>query len=427
MSISDGQAISELSEAELALSVLRTTQAASTLVFDRALRYVFAAGDALAHHLRDVDQLEGRYAAEALLPDRWSTFEPLYRAALDGESRGVQIWSPDNTRCDLVEVEPLRDSGDAIIGGMAVSRDITPRKQAERAGHQAQEHFERVFEQAPIGMALLAPSGRWIRVNSALLTITGYESDDLLAKTLAEVTHPDDLSADQDDARKLLSGEIREYRMEKRYFHAEGHVISTMLSVSLVRDEHGHPLNFIAQIEDITERKQMEERLRHLADHDPLTGLRNRRLFERDLRMQVGRCRRYGEQAALLVIDLDGFKQVNDVYGHKVGDDLLKSVSMALEQRLRGTDLVARLGGDEFAVLLCHTDWEAATTVAEDLRKLIAACSVMAAGKRICTAASVGVARIDVNVVSDEAVLIDADRAMYTAKQAHYSLALERM
>jgi diguanylate cyclase (GGDEF)-like protein/PAS domain S-box-containing protein len=419
--------ISALTAGEIALAVLQATPSASTLVFDHGLRYVLAAGEALGRHVLDVERVIGRCASEVVDPDRWRTFEPLYRAALAGGSRRLEIWSADDSCCDLVEIEPLRGSNGEILGGLAVSRDITPRKRAERDGHHAQEHFELVFEQAPIGMALLAPDRRWVRVNSALLAITGYELEVLLAKTLAEVTHPDDLSIDRDHARQLLAGQIRDYQMEKRFFHAEGHVISTKLSVSLVRDQQGSPLNFIAQIEDITERKRMEERLRHLADHDPLTGLRNRRLFERDLSMQVGRCRRYGERAALLVIDLDGFKQVNDVYGHKTGDDLLKAVSYALEQRLRGTDLVARLGGDEFAVLLCHTDWEAASTVAEDLRRLIADCHAPAAGSQVSTGASIGVARIDGDVVNDEAVLIEADRAMYVAKQARYSLALERV
>jgi diguanylate cyclase (GGDEF)-like protein/PAS domain S-box-containing protein len=286
-------------------------------------------------------------------------------------------------------------------------------------------HFELVFEQAPIGMALLAPDGHWVRMNHALLEITGYSAEELLGKTLKEVTHPDDLTVDSNQVRELLAGEIRSYQVEKRYFHADGHIISAMLSVSLVRDQEGRPLHYVSQIQDITERKLLEQRLRHLADHDPLTGLRNRRLFERDLRLQVGRCRRYGEQAALLVLDLDGFKQVNDVYGHTIGDELLKTIASALERRLRGTDLVARLGGDEFAVLLAHTDWEAARTVAEDLKLVISDCAVTVAGKRINPAASIGVARIDVNAVSDEAVLVEADRAMYAAKQARQGLALK--
>ena len=111
-------------------------------------------------------------------------------------------------------------------------------------------------------------------------------------------------------------------------------------------------MHFIVHVEDISVRKRMEASLQRLADHDPLTDLWNRRRFEEELRRQVARCRRYGEKAALLLMDLDGFKAVNDSFGHKAGDDLLKLVAAALQQRVRGTDAVARLGGDEFAVLL---------------------------------------------------------------------------
>ncbi|HEY2767453.1 MAG TPA: diguanylate cyclase [Solirubrobacteraceae bacterium] len=416
MSTTERQLLDGLSAGEVALSVLRTLPAASALVFDTELRYVIAGGDALAQEGLSASEFEGRPAVEVLVGERWRTYEPLYRAALNGETRAIEIWSLGETSCYQVEVGPLRSADGAIVGGVAVSRDITPRKHAEEARRHAQERFELVFEQAPIGMALLTPDGRWVRVNQALLAITGYTSEQLLAKTLEEVTHPDDLSADIEQVRRLLAGEVGEFQIEKRYFHARGHVISTMLSVSLVRDRQGRPLHFIAQIQDITERKLMEERLRHLAEHDSLTGLRNRRLLERELAIQVSRCQRYDETAAFLALDLDGFKQVNDTYGHRVGDELLKVLANELSRRLRGSDLIARVGGDEFAVLLPGTDRQAARSVAANLRDMVVDCSVQADGHRIAVDVSIGVAAIDRQTPSAEAVLIEADRAMYAAK-----------
>ncbi len=414
--------MSDLSAGGVALSVLRTLPLTSTLVFDDEFRFVLATGQAL--ECQQGPNIEGQLAAEALPAERWAIYEPLFEDALRGETRTLEIWSVSETHCYDVEVSPLLGEREEILGGVAVFRDITQRKHAEEARRHAQERFELVFEQAPIGMALLTPDGRWIRVNHALLKITGYSGEELLSKTLRNVTHPDDLSSDEEHVQRLLMGEIRDFQIERRYFHAQGHVISATLSVSLVRDLQGKPLHFVAQIQDITERKLMEERLRHLAEHDSLTGICNRRVFERELSQQVRRCQRYDEQAALLVIDLDDFKRVNDTHGHKVGDDLLKAISHELAQRLRGTDLVARLGGDEFAVLLPGTSGEAADRVARDLARVIADCSVSAGNERIASSASVGVAAIHGATTSHESVLIEADRAMYAAKQARTNSAL---
>jgi diguanylate cyclase (GGDEF)-like protein/PAS domain S-box-containing protein len=420
--------MSDLSAGGVALSVLRNLPLTSMLVFDRELCFVLAGGQALERHGKQPSDLEGRLASEALPAERWEKYEPLFRGALAGESQTLEVWSADEAVCYQVEVAPLAPEPDgAILGGVAVFRDITPRKHAEEARRHAQERFELVFEQAPIGMALLTPDGRWVRVNQALLTITGYTSEELHRKTFHEITHPDDLSVDLEQLARVQSGELREYQIEKRYFHARGHVISALLSVSMVRDRQGKPLHFIAQIQDITERKLMEERLRHLAEHDSLTSVHNRRLFERELGRQVGRCHRYEEQAALLVLDLDNFKQVNDTYGHKVGDDLLKAVAVEIQKRLRGTDLIARLGGDEFAVLLPSTGADAACSVAENLRRTIAACGVdVASGQRVESSASIGIAVMDSETSNSETVLIEADRAMYAAKDSRSGMALQR-
>ena len=296
--------------------------------------------------------------------------------------------------------------------------DITLRKQAETRLREAEEHFRLAFEQTPIGMAIVALDGHFERVNQALCEITGYEEQWLLGSTMYEIAHPDDADLEADKVQELLAGAIRSYRAEQRQINASGHSVWTNLSVSLVRDAKGVPLHFIAQMEDISGRKLMEDRLRRLADYDSLTGVRNRRQFERDLFLQVGSCKRYAEEAALLMIDLDNFKQINDTYGHKVGDDVLKAVAAAIRKRLRSTDTVARFGGDEFAVLLPHVSAAKAHAVAEDLSTCIASVTVRVSSGKLSPTASIGVAHIDQSVSSKEAVLSDADDAMYAHKRA---------
>ena len=296
--------------------------------------------------------------------------------------------------------------------------DITARKQAEASLQEAEERFRLAFEFTPIGMALVALDGEFLRVNRALCEITGYSDHELLRRSVRDITQPDDVELAFEGVTELLVGTVRSYRTEARHVNALGHIVWARLSVSLVRDASGKPLHFIAQVEDISERKRMEDRLRRLADYDALTGIRNRRQFERDLAAQIATCQRYGEQAALLMVDLDEFKQVNDTHGHHVGDEVLKAVAGAIRKRLRVTDTVARLGGDEFAVLLPHVSSEKAVSVADDLKRCIAGVTIRVPGASVNPSASVGVAYINEHAVSNEAILHEADRAMYAMKRA---------
>ncbi len=144
------------------------------------------------------------------------------------------------------------------------SNEIVQLKQVEELLPDSQELFRLAFNDAAIGMALVATDGRWLKVNRALCEIVGYSETDLLKTTFQKITYPDDLEADLGSVRKVLAGEIRTYQMEKRYFHSSGHIVWILLSVSLVRDKQEQPLYFIAQIQDITPRKQAEARLRNL-------------------------------------------------------------------------------------------------------------------------------------------------------------------
>ena len=284
----------------------------------------------------------------------------------------------------------------------------------EQALKRVTQQFRSAFDNAPIGMALVGLEGQWLDVNLALCELVGYSEEELLRLTFQDLTHPDDLDADLALVDDVLAGRRSTYQMHKRYIHADGRVIWALLSVSLATDEDGRPLHFISQIQDFTERRELEEKLRHQAEHDPLTGLANRRRFEQELERQIERSSRHAECAALAVLDLDGFKAVNDVHGHAAGDKLLAAVAAALANRLRATDVAARIGGDEFAVILIGVDQRGAASAAAALAEAI--------GEQTCAAglvatASVGIAMIEPGSSADE-LFAEADRAMYAAKRA---------
>jgi len=170
---------------------------------------------------------------------------------------------------------------------------------------------------------------------------------------------------------------------------------------------------------DISERRLYEERLKQLADHDPLTGLLNRRALEGSLEDHLARCRRYGAAGGLLLLDLDGFKLVNDTLGHAAGDELLVGCADALRRRLRETDVIARLGGDEFAVLIPLEGRDEAERVAQALIDTVRECAAgTTASERERVTASIGIALFENQPLTAREMLIRADFAMYAAKSA---------
>jgi diguanylate cyclase (GGDEF)-like protein/PAS domain S-box-containing protein len=289
-------------------------------------------------------------------------------------------------------------------------------RQSGLSSIETRERFETAFGNAPIGMALADLHGCWFQVNDALCRITGYSECELRGTTLRALTHPDDLELDRLFLQQLLAGQIPSYQIEKRCHHLWGHFFWMQETVSLVRDREGHALYLITQIQDISERKELARRLEILADHDFLTGLFNRRHFEQVLAQEVERSARYGAPGAVLLIDLDNFKEVNDTFGHMAGDDLLKGIGGLLRHRMRRTDTLARVGGDEFAVLLPQTGAEQAQVVADEFVKALGRQTAVLASQSIRITASVGVALFDGLGAMD--VLARADLAMYEAKQA---------
>jgi diguanylate cyclase (GGDEF)-like protein/PAS domain S-box-containing protein len=298
----------------------------------------------------------------------------------------------------------------------AVARDLTERKKAEEALKESEERFRTAFEDAPIGVALVGLDRSHLRVNRAYCQMLGYSQEELLAKPHPEIIHPDDREKSADRIQGILEEGAKPYAIERRYIHADGHAVWSLSNITLIRDSEGEPSHFVCLHEDITERKRMEEQLRHEAFCDSLTGLPNRALFLNRLEHALSKTSREGGTVAVLFMDLDDFKAVNDSLGHDVGNDVLVQVAARLETFVRPGDTVGRIFGDEFAVLLeAPAGMEEARRISERIQEGLDA-PFDVNGQEVFVSSSIGIARGETPEDQPREVLRQADLAMYAAK-----------
>jgi diguanylate cyclase (GGDEF)-like protein/PAS domain S-box-containing protein len=257
------------------------------------------------------------------------------------------------------EVQTLAELAAVVVTKIELRSAVRAAEHARSALRESEGRFRTAFEMAPIGMALVAIDGRWIRVNRALTEIVGYTREELLAGTFQDITHPEDLGAELANLERLLSGELDSGTAEGRYIHRDGHPVWIQRNTALIRDDAGEPLHFITQVQDITERKREEERLRTLSFLDELTGLYNRRAFLAMAAERLKLAKREGRRLLLLYIDLDGLKEINEARGQAAGDGALRATGDALRRTFRESDLIARIGGDEFAILAALSETDA--------------------------------------------------------------------
>jgi diguanylate cyclase (GGDEF)-like protein/PAS domain S-box-containing protein len=287
------------------------------------------------------------------------------------------------------------------------------------------------FEDAAIGIALVdldpAAGARVLRVNPALCELTGRPRESLEGSDARALVHRDDADEVRVAMAQLATGEMTGFRLEGRLARPGLDPVWMILNLSVGRDGQGRPAYSIWQVLDIEERKRFEGELGYLADHDPLTGLLNRRAFVRELSDRVVQARRHGGGGAVLFLDIDDFKQVNDTLGHSVGDQAVAGVARVVEQQVRETDVLARLGGDEFGVLLPSATLSEAEALAARLLGAVRELEpLVPSGRRLTV--SIGVAEFvepSAEMSADD-LLIDSDLAMYAAKEAgkdRYSVA----
>ena len=276
------------------------------------------------------------------------------------------------------------------------------------------------FDNAPTGMAVVTPEGVLTACNRALTTLVGRPVRDLLGHPLFDITHPDDLEAAQEACSRMRSAAQEVLRHECRLLHSDGSTVWVLVSSARVAAEPDRPAHLIMHLQDVGERKALEAEIVHRSLHDPLTGLANRVLLFDRIANALARADRTASPTCLFLLDLDGFKAVNDTHGHAAGDELLQQFAVRLSAVLRPGDTAARLGGDEFVVLCEDTSEEQAELIAERLRSAATWPFDLPVG-RVTISASVGIAT-SADPADDSAELVRrADVSMYAEKRSRRS------
>jgi diguanylate cyclase (GGDEF)-like protein/PAS domain S-box-containing protein len=283
---------------------------------------------------------------------------------------------------------------------------------------ESEQRFASTMALAAIGMAHVDDDGKLLYVNPQLCKMLLYTERELTGMKVHDLSHPEDFRATDDVVDQLRRGKIDSFKMEKRYIRKDGAAIWVGLTTATKRDSSGRRLSDISIVEDISARKGAEERVHYLASHDGLTGLPNRTLFGELLTRAVETSRQTGQQLAILFIDLDRFKIINDSLGHEAGDVLLREMAARLSACLRANDVVARLGGDEFVVLLHAVP--GAPMVAELARNMLSAIMrpVQILGQECRVTASIGICLHPVEGQDEHSIMKNADMAMYLAKES---------
>ena len=356
-------------------------------------------------------------------PEDWHIHEAALRTSLE---RGLpyatelRFIKHDGTIVWLEGRAELREGihGQRWLTG--VMRDITARKQAEAELNSSEARYRLLAEYATdmIVEASLDTTRRY--VSPASRELLGYDPAELIGTKPLDAVHPEDVDAYREILDELTTGRSELAVSRQRYRRKDGGWVWTEATFRLVRDVGGRITGYVASVRDISERRQLEEQLRELARTDSLTGLANRRGFEERLEEEWRRALRKGSSFALILLDVDHFKQFNDEFGHSAGDDCLKQVATTLSRCRRMSDFPARVGGEEFALLLPETDSEGALVVAETVRQQVEAAGILhPRSPHAVVTASIGVAAFQPQpnrTASD--VVRASDQAMYVAKRA---------
>ncbi|GAB4009887.1 sensor domain-containing diguanylate cyclase [Nocardioides ultimimeridianus] len=364
------------------------------------------------------EEIFGRHISELLGPELYRQNLPYLQRALAGQRQEFdrEIPTPNGPRYTQALYLPDIHEGE-VRGIFVLVTDISARRRAEVALTNAEARFRTLFEAAPSATLMTDLAGTVVAANRAAGRLFGYDVATLEGMKAADLIHPEDVDSSVAIRQQLFDGELTHFSEERHYRHALGHDIWAQADVTLV---HGIAADddapyLLAQLQDTSVRKTYERELELMAHHDHLTGVLNRRGLTHELARYAELPTRRGKPGAVLICDLDRFKEVNDELGHAAGDELLVHVARVLEHCVRSGDVVGRLGGDEFAVLLPGIDLAGAHAAARKIERRLASSASGQPWSHLGVSVSIGAAEFRADRTVDQ-VLGDADRAMYARK-----------
>jgi diguanylate cyclase (GGDEF)-like protein/PAS domain S-box-containing protein len=340
---------------------------------------------------------------------------PIYHAFREGRPVYVDsevFWRPDGSSFPVEYWSyPMRQAGQ-VVGVVVTFFDLSERLRGEAKSRLAATVFESTHE----GVMIADADGRILAVNQAFTRVTGYEEEEAVGQAsnlLQSGRHGPDFYA----AMWRTLDEAGHWQGEIWNRRKTGEVYPELLSISAVHDQHGAVCNFVGVFTDISQIKESEAKLAHLAHYDPLTELPNRLLLSSRLHHAIEQAQRQDERVAILFLDLDRFKNVNDSLGHQAGDELLQAVTKRLVHRLRVEDTLARLGGDEFVVLLERLqEPRDAALVARSMLDALAEPFILSRGHEVYIGASIGISLFPDDGMDVAQLIQHADVAMYQSK-----------
>ena len=366
------------------------------------------------------DEVVGRHVQTFMHPDDLVVNSPRRSRVIDGGGERGQaeirfLDSAGEWRWVGLTGRVLRDEEGAPLGGIESLRDISAEMAARVALEDSERQFRLAMQGSPEGMAVVGLDRRFLSVNPALARGLGHDIGWFAGRCIDEIIFADDLDADHSVCSRLLADEAESRAQERRLLAADGSLRWVLHSIGLLRDHDGKPLFFVSHFQDITVRKSAERDLEFAATHDPLTGLSNRANLVDEIRRALSASHRSQRPTAVVMLDLDHFKFVNDSLGHATGDELIRQAAERIRSTVRDGDLVARQGGDEFVVVI--RDLDDPTEAVRLAQRLVEAfrSPVRVEHTELFTTASVGIS-VSRGGTDVDALLAEADTAMYVAK-----------